>query len=359
MIVVVHNIIAPYRTPLFNKLSQSLGDFAVLYSNKKDTGRRWDQDSSKLSHDARFLSTLNILKFNFSYDLIYQLFHLKPKYVFCLDDDKNFLNFLQVVFFSYFFGYQVISWCGLYKDRNISILTRILNLIRGIAYKRVSKTWAYSNATKGYMVNKFHLDESSVFIGLQGYPSEIVKYKSTNSLESRYSKKSLVFVGYIDHRKGLEYPLLSAFKKYSNANPETKLSVNVIGDCDYLERLRKTYENYNVKFYGHLDGEEKYAVIDESSFLILPSHDDPWGWVVNEASLLSLPCIVSTNAMSNEMTASELIVAPTAVEFENIFKKLEKMSMHDYITLSRNAKFLSEQHSLSKTIESFHRIISI
>ena len=359
MIVVVHNIIAPYRTPLFNKLYQQLGDFAVLYSNKKDTGRRWDQDPSKLSHNARFLSTISIFQFNFSYDLIYQLIRLKPKYVFCLDDDKNFLNFLQVVLFSYFFGYQVISWCGLYRDKNILILTRILNSIREIAYRRVSKTWAYSKATKSYMVNKFNLDENSVFTGLQGYPSELVKYKSTNSLESRYSKKSLVFVGYIDHRKGLEYPLLSAFKNYCNANQGTKLSVNVVGDCNYLEKLRKTYANYKVNFYGYLDGEEKYAVIDESSFLVLPSHDDPWGWVVNEASLLSLPCIVSKNAMANEMTASELIVAPTTEEFENIFKRLEEMSLDDYKILSRNAKFLSEQHSLSKTIKSFHRIISI
>ena len=81
-----------------------------------------------------------------------------------------------------------------------------------------------------------------------------------------------------------------ALKNYSDSKKETKLSINVIGGCNYLERLRKAYANYNINFYGHLDGNEKYSVMDESSFLILPSHDDPWGWVVNE--VLSLPSIV-------------------------------------------------------------------
>ena len=61
-ILIVHNIIAPYRTPLFDKIS-SQHELKVLFIEKTDEKRLWNQNTGSLNFDYGYLNT----DYNFSF----------------------------------------------------------------------------------------------------------------------------------------------------------------------------------------------------------------------------------------------------------------------------------------------------
>jgi len=60
-IVILHNIISPYKTLLFNELSKIYNGFYVLYMAETESNREWDIkiDEINFSHEVMFKETLD------------------------------------------------------------------------------------------------------------------------------------------------------------------------------------------------------------------------------------------------------------------------------------------------------------
>lgn len=101
-------------------------------------------------------------------------------------------------------------------------------------------------------------------------------------------KLRLLFVGELCHRKNVGL-LLDAIK--GNEKTET----GIVGDGDEREMLMtKARENGdNVTFYGSKPMEEVANIMQQYDVLVLPSRQDGWGAVVNEALTLGLYVICS------------------------------------------------------------------
>ena len=62
-ILFIHNIIAPYRTPLFEALSKKY-EIQVVFLEKMDADRKWSQRPEELHFDHKFLKNKNYYLFS-------------------------------------------------------------------------------------------------------------------------------------------------------------------------------------------------------------------------------------------------------------------------------------------------------
>lgn len=93
--------------------------------------------------------------------------------------------------------------------------------------------------------------------------------------------------------KGLDV-LLDAYARY-RAAAEAPWALVVVGDGPERARLEALACD-GVTFAGFAQGDDLGAWYGRADALVLPSHKDTWGLVVNEAMAAGLPVIVSTGA---------------------------------------------------------------
>ena len=135
--------------------------------------------------------------------------------------------------------------------------------------------------------------------------------KEKKRYEGIYGRNFFLFLGVFRYYKGLNY-LLEAAKK-------TGLDVVIAGDgaeSEVLHQFVKEHDLTNVHFLGHVTKQQKYALIDISTALILPSSErsEAYGMVLLEASRQST-AMISTELESgtsfiNSHNETGLVVAP-------------------------------------------------
>jgi glycosyltransferase involved in cell wall biosynthesis len=123
--------------------------------------------------------------------------------------------------------------------------------------------------------------------------SAILGYYEKNRVEAATITKFL-YIGRLAVEKGL-HDLLDAFRYVHEQLPGTKL--NIVGsgflDGELRERTRRLGVESAVAFLGSKGPEEMGQLLMTSTALILPSHFEPWGLVVNEALSNGCPVVAS------------------------------------------------------------------
>jgi glycosyltransferase involved in cell wall biosynthesis len=110
-------------------------------------------------------------------------------------------------------------------------------------------------------------------------------------------RKVILCLSYLNQRKGIQY-LIEAFHKLDRDDT----TLVIAGDGP----LRQSLENQaararNIVFTGYIDAEVKASYYAASDLFVLPTTEDPWGWVINEAMYYGLPVIVSDAAGGAEL----------------------------------------------------------
>lgn len=366
-ILFIHNIIAPYRIPLFESLAKEY-DIHVIFLERKDNSRKWDQDPGKLNFNHTVLDNKNYTIFdkkivrNYGLSKIFNEYN--PDVLVTIDNPPNFLILFQSIFLAKKKKIPIILWTGVFssyktfqKSRIQNKLTLlVINKIRNRIYSNVDFFWAYSKETKKYLIDKYQIDEKKIVIGLQGYPDELIDFKKFDT-KKRYDENKLLFIGYLDERKGLNN-LINAFLDLSDKYPEYILEIIGIGKL--YDHYKTKYDNIkNINFLGYLDGSQKFNIINKSKYLVLPSHSDPWGWVVNEATSLKLPALVSDSVMAKEILDNEQLIFKTS-SIKDLKLKLEHLMLlpyEEYTVLSKKVYQNSRKHTMSKSIASIKTIL--
>jgi len=118
-----------------------------------------------------------------------------------------------------------------------------------------------------------------------------LRRQTRNALGLGDSDRVLLFSGKLIPCKGLDL-LLQAVQNFPG-----KLVVLFLGDGALRERLEKMaaqLQRGNVLFLGFQNQTELSPYYHAADLLVLPSHSETWGLVVNEALHHGLPCVVST-----------------------------------------------------------------
>jgi len=93
--------------------------------------------------------------------------------------------------------------------------------------------------------------------------------------------------------------LIQVFRSVSGLG--RKYSLVIVGDGSLRDFVAKiVQQNDSIHALGRLSGDSVYQVLSACDVLVLPSHFEPWGLVVNEAMAAGLPVIVSDRVGASE-----------------------------------------------------------
>lgn len=291
------NIPSPYRVDFFNELGK-LCKLTVLFERRQATDREWNVDKN-LNYKAVFLKgksighdtaiCFEVLKYlNRKYDriivggystptgmLAIQYLNLKkiPFYLNCdggyIKDERKINYLIKKYFIS-----KAACWLSTGKETS-------QYLLHYGAKKEKIYVYPFTSLYKKDILNK----------PLNEVEKELLKNKLSIS-----DKKIVIFVGQMIYRKGIDVLLKAVYKLPKN------ISFYIVGGKP-TEEYQKYIDEYhlnNVFFFEFMDKKHLFQFYQISDIFVLPTREDIWGLVVNEAMANGLPVITTNKCVAGK-----------------------------------------------------------
>jgi glycosyltransferase involved in cell wall biosynthesis len=310
-VCISHNMVAPYRLPLFERLSLDY-EIVVLFGLERAADRMWNASLDEVDFDYRVLPAKLIGPLVLNPGLAAELGHRRPDVVIHADSDENLASMLVILALKRILGYRLILWVEHVPRTEAALLTtrarrhrfqwpltcialRLMTAIRRYAYRRADALLSMS----GVASDRFIADLGTgrpIFTGTQVVPREIL-LPAGPPRGDRGRPLRILFLGYLRANKNVG-SLIRAFARTASGNEELVIA----GDGPELEELQTLAAGRtDVRFVGYVDGQEKVTLLREADLLVVPSFVEPWGLVVNEALFYGLPVLVSRYAASSTL----------------------------------------------------------
>ena len=329
-VVIITNIMAPYRVDLFNYISKTYTnyDITVIYSTHNEDNREWEQEEIK--HKFIILKSKTIkLKSNGDYkyihlpiDILKQLNKIEPDII--IGSEYNPTIILSYIY-SKLNRKKFISWSDgtLNSEQDINFLQRT---VRGIICKNSDALIASSSKTKEAQI-RYGAKSNKIFVSY--LTIDINKYIIE---KNRWGNKKLLYVGRLVELKGLDLLL----KALSNIKKIFELTIVGSGDIEHELKIlsEELHISDRVKFVGFKQREELVKIYKESDIFILPTKRDCFGLVISEAMCAGLPVLCSRYAdgvydLIDEGKGGKIIDPMNVDEFAKSIEKF--LSDEDYI----------------------------
>lgn len=365
-ILVITNIIPPYRVPLYNYLNKNLENLKVLFLSITEKNRNWNVNKNKMNFNYEILkgkrfelrkghytlhinSIINKLK-EYNPDIIMLTGYDQPAYWFAL----NYAKKRKI---------KVVMW-------NESTLLSS-KLQKGIFYKLKKlflnkiDMFITSGSKASEYLRFFGISDNKIVTGCNGIDNEwffkrikeIKKSDQYKDLKKKYqNKKVLLFIGRLIKYKGLDI-IFEILKEIDHSNVHLLILGNG-PDKDCLMNLCKNMKLETISdFVGYVQRYElpKYFAI--SDIFIFPSLLEPWGFVLNEALACGVPSLASKYAGASYDLIKEgingyLFDPNNKNEFKEKIKKIIKDDINRD-NVSESVKNKSYKELGDKIIDSF------
>jgi glycosyltransferase involved in cell wall biosynthesis len=303
-VALIHNIISPYRIPLFIALANHPDiDLTVYYCAKTHKMRKWEINGiTKYNYEV--LSGFTI---EFS-SLIY---HINPVIISKLINGKHDIVIVsgysdftsQVAFFvSRLLNKPTIIWTeGIATSE--SFLGKLLRPVTDLMVRKADSIIVPGTMSRNFIISKGArsskifmapniVDNDKFFKQSSEIREHIEVYKNQLNVNN---KKIIIYVGRLVKEKGIEY-LLSAYKKIKEETND--IGLIIVGDGDFRPDLEKICIDQGIRdvyFTGWLE-DKKILYYSISDIFIFPTLRDVWGLATNEAMCCNLPVIVTKAA---------------------------------------------------------------
>ena len=140
-------------------------------------------------------------------------------------------------------------------------------------------------------ISKGHKNIIEVRFGVNTDDFKVIENKKTKNTFD------ILFVGQLSLRKGLHY-LLEAFDKFSHPNKRLHIAGPKILDYEFfLDRIKG---NDKIIFHGKTNKAELIKLYNLADVFVLPTLEDGYSIVINEAMACGCPVIVTTNSGAEE-----------------------------------------------------------
>jgi glycosyltransferase involved in cell wall biosynthesis len=365
-VALIHNIISPYRVPLFEELAnqQSLELF-VYYCSITDKNRKWNVIQSK-KYNYRILpgSKIEFADKTFSFNpIILKELTINNYDAVIIGGNSDFT--MQLAFlFSKMKRHPIILWSEGIESAQ-SLLGKMANPLTDAIIKKSDAI-----IVPGTQSREFHLKRGAspdnIFIAPNiidnnSYMTKSKNYRNHSSRIKNELKLShsriILSVGQLIERKGVSY-LLDAYYRLKKET-EIDACLVIIGDGPLKGDLKRKCIERNIKdvyFLGWVSEEDKIKFYGISDLFVLPTLKDVWGLVVNEAMACGLP-VISTNAAG---CAIDMVVPGEngyiieSADIDQIFESMKKILLGDTIHMGINSQNrIIEHFSSQKAIEGF------
>lgn len=296
-VLFITNIPAPYRIDFYNELGKYV-DLTVIFEAKVAEGIRFNWNIDEINNfKAIFLDEGNIKEKRIDWKIL--------KYI-----KKNKYDHIIATSYSYFT--EMIALIYMKLRRIPYYLETDGGMIRNEnSLKRLYKKFLISNA-KGYFSPSKGSDDYLVYYGanrdcvyrypftslkeseiLDSIPSEDEIFYIKEELKIK-EEKVILSVGQFIYRKGYDI-LLKACRDL-----DENVGVYIIGGkvTEEYNQLINTLELKNIHFLEFKNKETLYKYYKAADLFILPTREDIWGLVINEAMAHALPVITTKKCVA-------------------------------------------------------------
>ena len=365
-LVILTEIISPYRIPLFNSLAEDSGiSLHVIFLSETDPSlRQWRIYKEEMQFSYQILPSWRkrIGKFNV----------LLNRGVKCALSDAS-PDVILCGGYNYVASWQALQWA---RSRGIPFLlwseSNLQDARSGHAPVELLKT-DFLRKCKGFVVPgksarryllAHRIDDEDIFFAPNAVDNDLFNTEALAALQNENEcrrdldlpDRYFLFVGRLVKEKGI-FELLAAYAAL-DAQLRQRIGLVLVGDgiCrQQLEQQSASIASGLVKLAGFVQREQlaKYYALAE--MLVLPTYTDTWGLVVNEAMACGLPVIVSRAAGCAEDLVKEgwngLLVSPRdAAGLSLAMKSLaERADLSDLGTHSKQkvAEYSAQEWSTS------------
>jgi len=302
-VILLTEIISPYRIPVFNEIAQSLNNrFLVLFFGETEKRRQWKVCKEKIKFHYGILPNILFQKkgltpYFLNPTILYRLIKYSPEII--ILGGYHHPSDLLALLYAKFFKKKIILWCESNK----------YDWRWNYPLKDYYKKWFIRSCTGyivpgeasyGYLI-ALGAQDKKIYLAPNAVDNDYFTWASNKHRQTKeefkqakgYPKKLILYVGRLIDQKGI-LDLLKAFQMISSEDCESGLLL--IGSAEnWYKNFVKTNNIKNVFFEGFILQENLSAYYAASDVFVLPAHSDPWGLVLNEAMACGLP-VISSNA---------------------------------------------------------------
>jgi glycosyltransferase involved in cell wall biosynthesis len=304
-LVILSEIIAPYRIPVFNVLARHESiDLHVIFLAETDPGlRQWHvyKDDIEFSYQVlpswrrRFAKRDLLL----SRGVASALHKASPDAILC--GGYNYLASWQSLLWAHRHRVPFSLWVES-TTRDLRSGFRLINFLKA-KFMHHCATFVVPGKASFEYVRNYGAAEKNIFTAPNAVDTEFFAKRAglvrsdaaTNRGMLGLPSRFFLFVGRLVHDKGV-FDLLRA---YGALAPELRSEIGLVFAGDgaarpELEMRAKGIAPGTVIFPGFVQREALAIYYALADMLLFPTHSDPWGLVVNEAMACGLP-VISTN----------------------------------------------------------------
>jgi glycosyltransferase involved in cell wall biosynthesis len=177
--------------------------------------------------------------------------------------------------------------------------SRWKDIAKRLFFKRCQGFFCYGRRSKDYLLS-FGVEEFKIVYRVQAaalphtYDTKNVLAVYQSGLSKRSGTFRFIYVGRLSIEKGLN-DLLEAFRRLREKRSDVGLDLVGAGPLreELIARVAELKLGDAVSFLGAKGMDEIGELFLHSAALVLPSHSEPWGLVVNEALSYGCPVVVS------------------------------------------------------------------
>jgi glycosyltransferase involved in cell wall biosynthesis len=306
-VVIITEIIAPYRIPVFNVLArQSDIQLHVVFLSRTDASmRQWKvyEDEIQFSYEVlpswrKRIGSYNLL---LNHSIVSSLRNAAPDVIVC--GGYNYLASWQALRWANRNRVQFLLWSesNAFDRRGQRTLVESLKKI----FIRRCDAFVVPGKSAFDYLQHIGVPGKNVFIAPNAVDinlfsqigrksgTEAARVRAQMGLPARY----FLFVGRLVREKGV-LDLLAAYRELP-ANLREQIGLVFAGDGRLraeLETLAQDIYPGLIHFAGFVDRNDLAQYYGLAECLVLPTYSDPWGLVVNEAMACGLPVICANVA---------------------------------------------------------------
>ena len=312
------NMIAPYRLPLCSILADQF-DLLILHGGKEANRDSWGNLEGALPaarvkrawgwqirNDKKVNGEFFDEKFiHITPGLMWHLLRFRPDAI--ISGEMGFRSLIALTYGTVFRKPVWIWWEGtLYSERNIDPLRNVLRRAFGYWTDR----WITSGQTSTEYLLSLGVKRDRILESQNAVDEE----RFTAPVEPAWAiepRPVVLYVGQLIGRKGVKLLLDAAVSVQQNGREFSLLLIGSGRDKRALEHRANFLGLKNVHFLPAQPPERMPAVYRSADLVVLPTLEDVWGLVANEAILSGIPVLCSKYAgCASELFAPEHLFAP-------------------------------------------------
>ena len=285
-LVLVTNIPAPYRIPIFNRIARELGDnFLVVFCARLEPDRLWDLGSLEFRHvflKESFVKRKNVF-IHCNSDVIRKLRKFQPDVVVTTGfNPTHLLSWLYTLFSTA--GHVPMTDGWLHSEKDLSLAHRIA---RKLVF-RSSRSYIGASRASLELFRSYGVADNCLFQSHLCIDNDRFEAAGRNQQRSY----DLMYSGQIIERKVPDFFVKVVAQVKARLG---SVSVLVIGDGPqrkgFLDALKAL--DIDVTYAGFVSQAELPGHYASAKVLLFTTRNDPWGIVANEALASGTPVITS------------------------------------------------------------------